>query len=235
MRTCERLVQCASFNPKQPVGLLAYSYCELLEQKKPILGEWTLLSVSPVSITINYTNNCHIFLASRHSLADCTRLSLSNCCSSHFFIRRLHRHLAIFQEEKKVLVTVHRERRLHLRISMKVILALCAQRSAAVLRIKKSIQFILRADAFFVNDLFASGKNADSIRSHGQQHLLFQLSGRRDETRSPIEIPWFRITLLLSTYGGLFRLYFLAFLSNCASTRQKQNLRQIISSKKFIF
>lgn len=39
MRTCERLVECASFNPKQPVSLLAYSYCELLEQKKPILGE----------------------------------------------------------------------------------------------------------------------------------------------------------------------------------------------------
>lgn len=40
MRTCERLVQCASFNPKQPVNLLAYSYCELLEQKKPILGKF---------------------------------------------------------------------------------------------------------------------------------------------------------------------------------------------------
>lgn len=41
MRTCERLVQCASFNPKKPVSLLAYSYCELLEQKKPILGSST--------------------------------------------------------------------------------------------------------------------------------------------------------------------------------------------------
>lgn len=39
MRTCERLVESANFNPKQPVSLLAYSYCELLEQKKPILGE----------------------------------------------------------------------------------------------------------------------------------------------------------------------------------------------------
>lgn len=41
MRTCERLVQCATFNPKKPVSLLAYSYCELLEQKKPILGSST--------------------------------------------------------------------------------------------------------------------------------------------------------------------------------------------------
>lgn len=39
MKTCERLVQSANFCPKQPVTLLAYSYCELLEQKKPILGK----------------------------------------------------------------------------------------------------------------------------------------------------------------------------------------------------
>lgn len=41
MRTCERLVESANFNPKQPVSLLSYSYCELLEQKKPILGSST--------------------------------------------------------------------------------------------------------------------------------------------------------------------------------------------------
>lgn len=39
MRTCERLVQSTTFNPHQPVDLLAGSYYELLEQKKPILGE----------------------------------------------------------------------------------------------------------------------------------------------------------------------------------------------------
>ena len=38
MKTCERLVQCANFNPQRPVNLLAYSYYELLEHKKPILG-----------------------------------------------------------------------------------------------------------------------------------------------------------------------------------------------------
>lgn len=38
MKTCERLVSCASFNPQRPVNLISYSYCELLEQKKPILG-----------------------------------------------------------------------------------------------------------------------------------------------------------------------------------------------------
>ena len=39
MKTCERLVQCANFNSTRPVNLLAYSYCELLEHKKPILGK----------------------------------------------------------------------------------------------------------------------------------------------------------------------------------------------------
>lgn len=41
MKTCERLVHCINFNPQRPVNLLAYSYCELLEQKKPILGSST--------------------------------------------------------------------------------------------------------------------------------------------------------------------------------------------------
>lgn len=38
MRTCERLVQSTTFNPHHPVELLAGSYYELLEHKKPILG-----------------------------------------------------------------------------------------------------------------------------------------------------------------------------------------------------
>lgn len=42
MRTCERLVQSTSFNPHHPVELLAGSYYELLEHKKPILGELRL-------------------------------------------------------------------------------------------------------------------------------------------------------------------------------------------------
>ncbi|XP_017485946.1 PREDICTED: protein phosphatase PTC7 homolog, partial [Rhagoletis zephyria] len=41
MKTCERLVHCVNFNSQRPVNLLAYSYCELLEQKKPILGSST--------------------------------------------------------------------------------------------------------------------------------------------------------------------------------------------------
>lgn len=41
MKTCERLVHCVNFNPQRPVNLLAYSYCELMEQKKPILGSST--------------------------------------------------------------------------------------------------------------------------------------------------------------------------------------------------
>jgi protein phosphatase PTC7 len=39
MRTCERLVQSNIFNPQHPVDLLANSYYELLEHKKPILGK----------------------------------------------------------------------------------------------------------------------------------------------------------------------------------------------------
>lgn len=39
MRTCERLVQNSNFSPTNPVNLLASSYYELLEQKKPILGK----------------------------------------------------------------------------------------------------------------------------------------------------------------------------------------------------
>jgi protein phosphatase PTC7 len=41
MRTCERIVQSECFNPQQPVDLLANSYYELLEHKKPILGSST--------------------------------------------------------------------------------------------------------------------------------------------------------------------------------------------------
>lgn len=41
MRTCERLVQSSNFHPHQPVELLAGSYYELLEHKKPILGMWS--------------------------------------------------------------------------------------------------------------------------------------------------------------------------------------------------
>lgn len=39
MRTCQRLVEMGHFNPAKPAGLLARSYYELLEHKKPILGE----------------------------------------------------------------------------------------------------------------------------------------------------------------------------------------------------
>ncbi|XP_044729923.1 protein phosphatase PTC7 homolog [Chrysoperla carnea] len=41
MRTCERLVTSGQFNPCDPSDLLARSYYELLEHKKPILGSST--------------------------------------------------------------------------------------------------------------------------------------------------------------------------------------------------
>lgn len=44
MRTCERLVQNSNFNPQQPVHLLANSYHELLDHKKPILGKFIIFN-----------------------------------------------------------------------------------------------------------------------------------------------------------------------------------------------
>uniref|UniRef100_A0A6M2DKC7 Protein phosphatase n=1 Tax=Xenopsylla cheopis TaxID=163159 RepID=A0A6M2DKC7_XENCH len=41
MKTCERLVQVGKFKPNNPGNLLARSYWELLEHKKPILGSST--------------------------------------------------------------------------------------------------------------------------------------------------------------------------------------------------
>lgn len=54
MKTCERLVSCASFNAQKPVNLLSYSYCELLEQKKPILGECLIHSPITILITLPF-------------------------------------------------------------------------------------------------------------------------------------------------------------------------------------
>lgn len=43
MRACERLVGSGRFAPTEPAGLLARSYYELLENKKPVLGMSILL------------------------------------------------------------------------------------------------------------------------------------------------------------------------------------------------
>ncbi|XP_075770815.1 protein phosphatase PTC7 homolog isoform X4 [Pelodiscus sinensis] len=39
MRTCERLVKEGRFAPSNPVGILTTSYCELLQNKVPLLGK----------------------------------------------------------------------------------------------------------------------------------------------------------------------------------------------------
>lgn len=39
MRTCERLVKEGRFIPSNPVGILTTSYCELLQNKVPLLGK----------------------------------------------------------------------------------------------------------------------------------------------------------------------------------------------------
>ncbi|KAL8180094.1 UNVERIFIED_CONTAM: Protein phosphatase PTC7 [Gekko kuhli] len=41
MRTCERLVKEGRFVPSNPVGILTASYCELLQNKVPLLGSST--------------------------------------------------------------------------------------------------------------------------------------------------------------------------------------------------
>uniref|UniRef100_A0A2I3H3Z2 Protein phosphatase n=1 Tax=Nomascus leucogenys TaxID=61853 RepID=A0A2I3H3Z2_NOMLE len=40
MRTCERLVKEGRFVPSNPIGILTTSYCELLQNKVPLLGKW---------------------------------------------------------------------------------------------------------------------------------------------------------------------------------------------------
>lgn len=41
MRTCERLVKEGRFVPSNPVGILTAGYCELLQNKVPLLGKRT--------------------------------------------------------------------------------------------------------------------------------------------------------------------------------------------------
>lgn len=41
MRTCERLVKEGRFTPSNPVGILTTGYYELLQNKVPLLGEYT--------------------------------------------------------------------------------------------------------------------------------------------------------------------------------------------------
>ncbi|MEE6503934.1 hypothetical protein FKM82_005017 [Ascaphus truei] len=41
MRTCERLVKEGRFVPSNPVGILTSGYCELLQNKVPLLGSST--------------------------------------------------------------------------------------------------------------------------------------------------------------------------------------------------
>ena len=55
MRTCQRLVELGHFSPSKPAGLLARSYYELLEHKKPILGEFckSSFTISPIHMEIN--------------------------------------------------------------------------------------------------------------------------------------------------------------------------------------
>ncbi|XP_074642148.1 protein phosphatase PTC7 homolog isoform X1 [Tubulanus polymorphus] len=46
MQTCERMVCQGKFRPKEPAGLIASSYAEILEQKNPLLGSCTACLVS---------------------------------------------------------------------------------------------------------------------------------------------------------------------------------------------
>lgn len=64
MRTCERLVRMGHFKMSEPGDLLAKSYYELLEHKKPILGNFTiqLCVILCISTTqIQYYFHCNFF------------------------------------------------------------------------------------------------------------------------------------------------------------------------------
>lgn len=54
MKTCERLVKEGRFVPSNPVGVLTTSYYELLQNKVPLLGEYShckrRVSVFPKSV-----------------------------------------------------------------------------------------------------------------------------------------------------------------------------------------
>ena len=41
MRTCERIVKDGRFQPQEPVNIISASYHELLENKTPIIGNYT--------------------------------------------------------------------------------------------------------------------------------------------------------------------------------------------------
>jgi hypothetical protein len=75
MRTCERLVQSSNFNPQHPVELLAGSYYELLEHKKPILGEPSISRLAFGS-----------FPLTGYSLANCRQQNAKgiNYCDGHY-------------------------------------------------------------------------------------------------------------------------------------------------------
>lgn len=64
MRTCERLVQNNNFNPQLPVTLLSSSYHELLDHKKPILGEFHFFTSSFTSLL----ENCIFSLVNFHAM-----------------------------------------------------------------------------------------------------------------------------------------------------------------------
>ncbi|MXQ84346.1 hypothetical protein E5288_WYG020618 [Bos mutus] len=53
MRTCERLVKEGRFVPSNPIGILTTSYCELLQNKVPLLGKY----ISHVKMTLQNTTH----------------------------------------------------------------------------------------------------------------------------------------------------------------------------------
>lgn len=59
MRTCERLVKEGRFVPSNPVGILTAGYCELLQNKVPLLGKTPEMSLqSGLCVTHGLTEGC---------------------------------------------------------------------------------------------------------------------------------------------------------------------------------
>lgn len=72
MRTCERLVKEGRFTPSNPVGILTSGYYELLQNKVPLLGEYTHRECTTLRVFIIIRTNrdgvSHVSHVNRHTL-----------------------------------------------------------------------------------------------------------------------------------------------------------------------
>ena len=68
METCGRLVQAGHFVPEAPVGVIARSYTELLDNKAPLVGQLQPLEKKLPAISISNVAYVLIFLEKQNLL-----------------------------------------------------------------------------------------------------------------------------------------------------------------------